>query len=1181
MLNKVFRYGFCATLSWMALTLSAGQGWSFSGPIQGYYRYPTVHGKKVVFSAEGDLWSVSTQGGVAQRLTSHAGPEVMPRFSPDGKWIAFSAYYGGDMDVYVMPAQGGVPKRLTFRAGPEIVVGWLPNSKGVIFRSLRTTSNREWRLFSVGLQAKGLPTLLPVGHGSAISFSKSGHRVAFTRYARETRTWKRYLGGWAQDIWMGSVKTRIYRKITRFPGTDAFPMWYKKRIYFLSDRTGERNIFSIQPNGKGLLQHTHHTGWDARWPSLGQDSIVYQRGADIWCLDLKTNRTRKVSIALPTDASQRRKRWVFYRHYAKWFDIGPKGKRLLINARGRVFNIPVKKGVSFQLNRSSSFRTKFATFSPDGASVIAMSDKTGEDEVTILDAMGEKPIRVLTKGSKAYRFWPVVSPNGKWVAFSDKNFILWIASIKTGKLTRVGQSRNWEIRHYTWSPDSRYLAYVNPERNSMSSIFIFDAKKKKTIRATTRWTHDFSPAWSKDGKRLYFLSNRTINPFFSEFDFIDVVNKSTKIYALELTKKKNVQFRSMDDMVQRRNVAERKAAKKAKKTKSKTKVKAKSKAKAKSKSKKAKKAKKASKENKAKAKSKNVKKASKTKKVSKKKKCKKRGRKGCKKSIRVQIDVKGLLQRVYPLPGVPAGRYAGLTALAKKLIVLSIPTRRIKDRRRALRATLMAYGFKARKLRPWIRGISSYSVSKNGRFIAIRQGRAFRVFSVRARRAPKGRRGLVRLKGMKAWIRPMAEWRQMFIENWRWQRDFFWAPNMVGLNWKAVLKRYLPLLSRMLTRSDLNDLIGELIGELGTSHTYVWGGARSRFTYVRNGVLGADFAVDAKHKLYRIQKVFRGAFWSQASASPLAAAHLGIQKGTYILTIDGKKLTSSDNVFEALQGKANQLLVLRVNNRPTLKGSRRIVVRAITWRKERELRYIDWVESRRKLADKLSGGKVAYIHLPNMSAAGLVAFYKMWFPQLHKRAMIIDVRCNGGGFVSQLILQRLMRRVWSFFKARNAPKSMRNPDKTFHGHLAVLADARTASDGDIFSQTFQINKLGPVIGTRTWGGVVGIRADKRFVDGGLTTQPEYAWWSHHRKIGWKLENLGVKPDIYVDNTPNDVVRNRDKQLQRGVQYLLKRLKKNPKTLPAMPPYPNKSIRAFRKRMKKWQAPAAPIQKQKK
>lgn len=1143
--------------------------------VHGYYQYPTVHGETVVFCAEGDLWKASLQGGMAQRLTSHPGPEMMPQFSPDGRWIAFSAVYGGDLDVYIIPSQGGVPKRLTYRAGPDLVVGWTPDSQSVVFRTLRVSPDRHWRLFTINISGKTMPQRLPIGYGSIVTFSPDGKQVAFTRYAREMRNWKRYTGGWAQDIWVGSLAQREYRKITAYPGTDAHPMWYKDRIYFVSDRTGNRNLFSIDPITRKIWQHTFHKTWDVLWPSLGGHVIVYQLGADVWSLDLHTQVAKKIALTLPTDTTQRLSRWVSAGSHVSVYDVSPDGKRLLLNSRGDLFNVAVGEGVTLRITQTSGQREKFASFSPDGKQVIAMSDQSGEDEVVLFDALGEKPAKVITRGGKAWRFWPAMSPDQKSVAFADKNLKLWIASIKTGELQLVSHAKTWEIRTYQWSPDSRYLAYVQSEPNQFRSIFLYDTKTKKTIRATRAWTDDFDPAWSPDGKLLYFLSRREIKPFIGTFDFTDTVDESTKVYALILAKAAQSPFVPQDAWIQARNQEEQKSKTDKSSTKpaadqAKTKASSQPTTSSKTKNKRGKKAKdkkaKASKDSPTCPKGKVWCKTTKQCKDDKKKK-----------PVQVQVDEDGLLDRVYEVPGIPEGHYFGLNALADRLLVMSHPTFKMGGQRDYLtwrkQIKLWAYLIKTKKLSLLTAGVSGYALSSNLKFLALRRGPTFRVMPASAMKEPKDPKTLVNAATLPMEIQPAAEWKQIFLEAWRLQRDFFWATNLASIDWASIRDRYLNILDRILTRTELNTLIGEMIAELGTSHTYVWGGDQRRFASANNGVLGADLALDPKSGFYRIAKIYRGAPWSQESASPLTAHHLKVTEGTYLLAIDGQPVRSTDNYYQFLQNRAGQLVSLTVHDKPSFTGARRVVVKTLGWWNERGLRYVDWVESRRKLTLALSQGKVGYIHLPDMSGAGLIAFYKMWYPQLHMRAMVIDVRGNGGGFVSQLIIQKLMRKIWAFFKPRNSPMSETVPDRTFHGHAAVVTNATSGSDGDIFCKSFQLNKLGPVFGTRTWGGVVGIRADKQFVDGGMTTQPEFAWWTP--SIGWDLENSGITPDVTVDNTPTDEEREDDKQLKAAVSYLLQQLKKDPKNLPALPAYPNKSIDAFRKRMKLWQVPPAP------
>ncbi|MCB9640016.1 MAG: PD40 domain-containing protein [Myxococcales bacterium] len=1184
--------------------------------ILGYYRYPTIHGKNIVFVAEGDLWSVSLDGGLARRLTSHPGSEALPRFSPDGKWLAFSADYEGDSDLYVMSAKGGAPRRLTFRPGADIPVAWTPDSQHIVFMSRRRYHFWNWFLYKVHVSGKKPAVRLPLGHAASLSFAPDGNRVVFNRGFRELRTWKRYTGGWAQDIWFGDLAKQSFRKITTFPGTDVHPMWYKDRIYFVSDRSGTRNLFSMDLDRKKILQHTFHELWDVRWASLGGDRIVYQGGADIWCLDLKTNLTTRVEIRLSTDAIRKRPRYIHgLRYFENHFDLDAKGDRMVLNVRGDIFQVPTKKGgFPVRVTRSSGSREKFASFTPKGDKIVAMSDASGEDEITLYDALGEEKPKQITHGGKVWRFWPSPSPDGKWYLFSDKNLKLWLVDAASGKPQLIDQSETWEIYNYAFSPDSRYVVYVKPENNRFSSIFLYDLKEKVTIRATRSWTNDFAPTFSADGKTLYFISDRSFDPVFGHFDFLDIVDKTSRIYALTLAPKTAAPYPIQDPLVDARGKTEAKATKEAEKAakeaakkaekaatqkaagptskKSSEPKKAEAKAAVEQKPKKKAKKKKHAKKERAKKKKhakKKVKKCiRKCKKTCKKdcaktckekckgekakKACAKKDKKKSKKkpSVKIEVISKGLEDRAYLLDKIPAGHYFALRAVKGRLFWMSRPTVGVVSRGRWRHPinTLMAYDLKSKKMMPFAPGIHSYDISDDGSKVAIRRGMTFQVASTKAPVAPKGRAGVIDLSSLyKFRIDPAKEWEQILKEAWRLQRDFYWAADMAKIDWKKIGERYFKLLPRILTRGDLNNVIGELIGELGTSHTYVFGGDIRRSQYVAHGVLGADFTRDASG-YYKVTHVLRGAPWAQHLASPLAAHHLKIGKGTFILAINGESVKNSTSLFAHLQNTAGKTVMLLVNEKPERKGARRVLVKAIGAWQESRLRYIDWVESRRLLVQKWSKGRVAYLHLPNMSADGLVAFYRMWYPQLHKHALLIDVRGNGGGNVSQILIQKLMRRIWAAFTARNVKTAFWTaPTAAFRGHMAVLTNQNAGSDGDIFCRSFQILKMGKVFGTRTWGGVVGIRGGKYFVDRGLTTQPEFAWWS--KQDNWNIENKGVTPDVVVDNLPEDYEKGYDRQLRVITEHLLERLKNKPVPPLRFPAAPDKSVPGFLEKWKRW------------
>lgn len=1175
-------------------TQASAQSSAPKGGIAGYYRQPTIHGKQIVFVAEGDLWSVPLDGGKARRLTVHSGGEVMPRFSPDGKWLAFSADYEGDNDLYVMPAEGGSPRRLTFRPGPDIPVAWTPDSQYILFMSRRRYQFWNWFLYKVHVSGKEPISRFPVGHAAALAFSPDGQRVAFNRGFRELRTWKRYTGGWAQDIWLGDLKTQRFQKLTTFPGTDVHPMWYKDRVYFVSDRSGTRNIFSMDLQRKQILQHTFHEIWDVRWASLGGDRIVYQGGADIWCLDLTTNLTTRVDIRLTTDAIRRRPRYIpGFAYFENYFDLDKTGDRLVLNVRGDIFQVPTQKGgYPVRVTASSNSREKYPSFLPSGDKIIAMSDASGEDEITIYDALGEDPPKSVTKGGKVWRFWPVSSPDGKWALFSDKDLKLWLVDIATGKTQMVDQSETWEIYTYFFSPDSRYVAYVKTEKNRLSSIFLYDIQKKVSIRATRDWTNDYAPTFSEDGKTLYFLSDRSFDPIFGNFDFLDIVDKTTRIYALSLEPKTPAPYRIQDALIDARAKAEaqqqpdtakipRPHLRQLRPLQQKTDLSTAKIAAAPSTpktpttqpSKTAKPSVVPEKGTPRTAKTAPLQQnAGKHHQKTKEKTAGRPQRKEQKKKASPQIVVisEGLEDRATLLREIPAGHYFALRAVKGRLFWMSRPTFGVMSRAhwRSPVNTLYAFDLKNKKVLTIAPSIHSYDISDDGGKVAIRRGMRFQVFSSQAPTAPKGDVGIVDLSFLSKFrVKPAQEWGQILKEAWRLQRDFYWAADMAKIQWDKIGARYLKLLPRLLTRGDLNDLIGEMIGELGTSHTYVFGGDRRPVEWIAHGLLGADFEADASG-FYKVKHILRGAPWAQHLASPLAAHHLGIQNGTYLLAINRQPLTTKTSMYAALQNTAGKTVMLLVNDKPTRQGARRVLVKAIHVGQDSQLRYLDWVESRRLLVDKWSGGRVAYLHLPDMSANGLVAFYRMWYPQLHKHALLIDVRGNGGGNVSQILIQKLARRIWAAFTARNVKTAFWTaPSAAFRGHMAVLTNQNAGSDGDIFCRSFQILKMGKVFGTRTWGGVVGIRGGKFFLDRGMTTQPEFAWWS--RQDGWRIENQGVTPDVIVDNLPEDIEKNYDRQLKKVTKHLLALLKQAPIPPLKFPASPDKSIPGFLEQWKQW------------
>ncbi len=1067
-----------------------------SGFCQSYLSFPDVSKDMIVFTCEGDLWTVPITGGVASRLTNAQGMECMAKFSPDGSHIAFTGEYDkGGYDVYVMPSQGGEVRRLTYHPYSDWVICWSPGGKDVIFRSLRSSANSDFRIFAVSKDG-GFPRQINLGEVARISYSPDGKWVAFTRYSTEFHTWKRYKGGLAPDIWVGNLETLEFKKITDYEGTDAFPMWYGDRIYFISDRNYTMNIFSMRPDGSDVRQHTFHDDYDVRWPSLGHGKIVYHHAGDIWLFDIATGEYNRVDIIVQSDRKDERQRFVDPIQYLTEFSLSPKGKRVAFCARGEIALFPAKEGRLIYLTNTSGIREKNPQWSPDGKSVLYVSDATGEDEIYVIDIFDGKPVQI-TKNTRGWKYEPVWSPDGDKIAYSDYSQTLYIVDTKTGKTTKVDSSDYWEIREYSWSPDGRYLAYVKPDNHRFRSIFVFDTQDSKIYRVTESFTDDGEPCWDPDGKYLYFLSDRTYDPVFSRIGFSAIVEKMTKPYLVLLDKQTKSPFlpKEPEEMESEDEKSGEKKSSADEKSKEK---------------------------------------------------------KGEKEKKPVKIDFEGIGERIVEFP-VAADHYYGLSAISGKVFYLSrIPrTTSREDEEEPSWFDLHMYDIKEKKDEVIISNIRSYSLSPDGEKMIYRKGDKFYIVDAGKKGGEEGEK--VDISRWRIDLNPKQEWKQIFYEAWRLERDFYWAPDMAKIDWEAIKRKYERLLPRIATRYELHDLIGEMIGELATSHTYIWGGDMGRPDVVRVGLLGADIVAEEKTGRYRIAKIFEWEPSAPQAISPLGLSHTGIRNGDYILAVNGREIDTSKNFYSYFVNLADEEVELTVNDRPDFVGAKKVIVKTLT--SEAELRYLDWVRSNRRFVDEASGGRIGYIHIPDMGLSGLSEFYRTFYPQIEKPALIIDVRYNRGGFVSELILEKIAVDVLAYGKTRRG-KPYRYPEDGLRAHMVAICNAHAGSDGDIFTRAFKLANLGTVIGTRTWGGVIGIRMDKPLVDGGMVTIPEYAWWEAGE--GWNLENWGAVPDLVVDNFPQDVIRGHDVQLEKAVAILNGLLEKQPLEQPRVPPYPDKS-----------------------
>lgn len=1052
-------------------------------------RFPTISHGKIAFTYGGDIWIVDENGGVARRLTSHPGLELFPRFSPDGNYIAFTGQYDGHFEVYVIPSEGGVPRRLTYhgeihtpeRFGPDnLVMGWTPDGKKVLFRSrFKTFDTWLGKLYTVDLKGT-LPKALPLPYGGFASFSPDGRKIAINRIFRDFRTWKRYKGGMAQDIWIYDLKTLKLKRITSYEGSDRFPMWFRDKIFFVSDRTtGEKdgketlNLFYYDLKTGKIVRVTDFKDYDVLWPSLGDGKIVFEKGGRLFVYNISNGKIREVKVEIPTDRIWARPHWTKVSDKIEGFDISPHGKRIVVVARGDIFTIPAKKGDTRNLTNSSSSREKYATWSPDGKWIAFVSDIDGEEAIYIIPHKGGKPVKIAT-GGKCYKYSLVWSPDSKKILWSDKNLTLWYVDLKEKKPVLVDKAKVWEIRDYSWSPDSKWIAYAKPEENKLSSIYLYSLKKGKSYKITSRMNDDRSPFFDPEGRYLYFISSRDYHPTLGHFELSYTYNNMDRIYAVLLRPNVKNPMSPEDDEETVKNEEKSTVEKKEKEKKA------------------------------------------------------------------FSIELKGISSRIVAFK-MPAGNYFGLMATKDRIFYIS------SERKGA---TLMAYILKDRKPVRVVSSVRSYALSADGKKIAYRSGKTIGIISSTDTNVSPGK-GKVNLSNMEAYVIPLAEWKEMFMEAWRLERDFFYVPNMHGVNWKGMLKRWGSLIPYISHRFDLNYILGEMVGELACSHTYVGGGDYPEFKHTTVGHLGVDL-VKGKNGYYKIARILEGANWEKKYRSPLKEPGIKVKEGDYIIAIEGRELHWPTNPYSLLEERAEKLTRILVNSRPSKEGAWEIKVVPIA--NEMPLRYYNWVLNNRRKVEKLSGGKIGYLHIPDMSLEGLNEFVKGYYSQINKQGLIIDVRFNGGGFVSQMILERLRRILAAMGAPRNAEPDT-YPSAVFIGYMACLVNHYSASDGDIFPYFFKYYKLGPLIGTRSWGGVIGIRGYRPLLDGGYITTPEFGHYSIHSK--WVIENHGVDPDIVVDNTPEALLKGRDPQLEKAVEILMEKIKKHPPKLPPRPKPPVK------------------------
>lgn len=1046
-------------------------------------RFPTMHGDNVVFTHGGDLYWVDADGGMARKLTSDPGFEMFAKFSPDGQWIAFTGQYDGNTEVYLIPAEGGEPTRLTYtatlnrddisdRMGPNnIVMGWTPDSKHIVFRSrMKSFNSFKGQLFKISIEG-GLPEQLPFATAGFCSYSPDGKQIAFNKVFREFRTWKYYKGGMADDIKIFNFETKEMRTITDNLAQDMQPMWYGNTIYFLSDRDRTMNIFKYNLNTNQVSKVTNYTDYDVKFPSLGDEGIVFEQAGRLHILDLGDNSVTDIAVEIADDNRFARPTRIEGEKFVEGTEIAPDGSRVLFVARGDLFTVPAEEGVTRHLRNTDGAHERQATWSPDGQQIAFISDISGEDEIYVMDAKGKSDPVQLTTGGDTYKYGLEWSPDGKKILWSDKKLRLQYVDVATKKVTLVDEAEAWEIREYVWSPNSQWIAYTKPMVRAFGQIFFHNTANQESFAVTDEWYQSGNPHFSKDGKYFFFVSARDFDPIYSWTEWNHAYADMTRVYLLTLKKDTPSPFGYENNEVK---MDEKKEDKKEEAAED------------------------------------------------------------------FGIDTEGLQSRITAIP-TDAGSYGNIQYVDGKLYYSF-------NKMGAKRATKF---YDLAKEKEETVGEFNLQISRDGKKALVSKDKKYYVMDLPGKDAkpekPVDMSNVVKLVDLR------EEWSQIFNEAWRQMRDFFYDPGMHGVDWKAIKAKYEPWVRHAGHRADLNYVIGEMIGELNVGHAYVGDGDVPKVEKLKMGLLGAEVTRHSSG-YYQVDHILQGENWRKDARSPFTEIGVDVNEGDYLISINGTDLKNVDNPYIELIGQAGKLVELTVNSQPKADGARTVLVKPTD--DEAELYYYNWVRENIRKVSEATNGRVGYLHIPDMGQTGLNEFVKHFYPQLGKEALIIDVRGNGGGNVSPMIIERLRRELAMVDKARNvAPQP--DPDDMILGPLVTLLDQWSASDGDLFPYRFKHYKLGTLIGHRSWGGVVGIRGSLPFVDGGYLYKPEFASYATDGSK-WIIEGHGVDPDIEVDNNVYKEYVGEDEQLNKGIEVILKQLEDGEYGLPEAPPYPDKS-----------------------
>ena len=1075
---------------------------SEAGPILA--QKPALNRTHVVFVCAGDLWKVSRDGGAAQRLTSGPGVESNPVFSPDGSLIAFTGEYDGNVDVFVIPAEGGEPQRLTWHPAADVALAWTPDGKKILFTSGRTAYSRFNELFTVGVKG-GFPERLPLPMGYEGSFSPDGRHIAYVPLRRVFNAWKRYRGGTATPVWIADLSDSRIEKIPRKDSNDYEPMWVGDKVYFLSDRAGPVTLFSYDVKTKEVSRVIPNDGLDLKSASAGPGAIVYEQFGSLNLYDLAGGKTKPLSVSIDGDLLEVRDKFVNVGDSLSSPSLSPNGVRAAFEARGEIITVPEEKGDARNITNTPGAMERYPAWSPDGQKIAYFSDESGEYELHVRDQKGSgEVVRIALEKSPTFYFSPRWSPDNKKIAYEDCHLNLWYVDLEKKTPVRVDKDRSLAGQGNLgpeWSPDSMWLAFIKRLPNYLGAVFLYSLETGQSAQVTDGMSDAGLPVFDPGGKYLYFTastdSGASLQPDIHSI-FRDV---TSTVYLAVLDRAEPTPFSPQSDE-EKPDDKSKKAADEAGK--------------------------------------------------------KEEEKKPDKKEVVVKIDLEGILQRILAVP-LPARRYVDLQTGDSGTLLAIATDPPLPGTPFSQGASVHRFDLKERRADVVVGGIDFFEMARDGKKYLYSQKGSWRIGTLKpmppaGAPAPPPAPGpgsdkTMPTQDIQIRVKPLEEWRQMYREAWRIEREFFYDPNLHGLDLEWAQKKYAPYVEAVASRTDLNYLFAEMLGEITVGHLGVGGGDIPRAKRVATGLLGADYVVE--NGRYRFSRIYSGENWNPDLQAPLTQPGVNVKAGDYLLAVDGREVMGTESLFKFFEAKAGKQVVLTVGPEPKMAGTREVTVVPVG--SESALRNFGWIEDNRRYVERVTNGKVAYVYMPDTAFGGYTYFNRYFYAQVGRDALIVDERFNGGGMLATDIIERFGRKLMSLVATRDGVDEVQ-PQGAIFGPKVMLINEFAGSGGDAMPWYFQRAKVGPLVGKRTWGGLVGRAGAPQLMDGGFVTAPSSGVWSPDGH--WIAENVGVSPDVEVELDPALVRQGKDPQLDKAVEIVMDGLAKNPPQKPKRPAYPD-------------------------